>query len=173
MYSCQSELFKIELFICIKTDWALNNLQRLIYHKTQTISQPTTCMECWQRILRSVNRVAINRTIYFTVNCYNVYLIFLTSLINMKTVFIYLFILYFMYIWIWPWNDTEFWLSFRKGGKIFTYAKTDSEVFIWTISHDVRISGGFVLFGIRNILVIVQTRHFCGNLAHRPTKLVQ
>ena len=30
------ELFEIELFICIKIDLALNNLQRLIYHKTQT-----------------------------------------------------------------------------------------------------------------------------------------
>ena len=29
------ELFKIELFICIKMDLALDNLQGLIYHKTQ------------------------------------------------------------------------------------------------------------------------------------------
>ena len=31
-----TELFEIELFICIKMDLALNNLQRLIYNKTQT-----------------------------------------------------------------------------------------------------------------------------------------
>ena len=28
-------MFEIELIICIKTDLALNNLQRLIYHETQ------------------------------------------------------------------------------------------------------------------------------------------
>ena len=33
MYWCQTELFGIELFICIKMDLALNNLQRLICHK--------------------------------------------------------------------------------------------------------------------------------------------
>ena len=37
MYLCETELFKIELFICIKMDLALNNLQRLVYHKTTTI----------------------------------------------------------------------------------------------------------------------------------------
>ena len=30
----------MELIICIKMDSALNNLQRLIYHKTQTSNQP-------------------------------------------------------------------------------------------------------------------------------------
>ena len=35
------ELFEIELIICIKMDLALNNLQRLICHKTQTSNQPT------------------------------------------------------------------------------------------------------------------------------------
>ena len=34
-----AKLFKIELFICIKLDLALNNLQRFIYHKTQTNKQ--------------------------------------------------------------------------------------------------------------------------------------
>ena len=32
----ETELFKIELFICIKMDLALNSLQRLICHETQT-----------------------------------------------------------------------------------------------------------------------------------------
>ena len=36
MYSCSTELFEIELIICIKMDLALNTLQRLICHKTQT-----------------------------------------------------------------------------------------------------------------------------------------
>ena len=36
LYSCKTELFKIELIICIKIDMALNNLQRLICHTTQT-----------------------------------------------------------------------------------------------------------------------------------------
>ena len=38
LYSYQTELFEIELTICIKMDLVLNNLQRLICHKTQ----PTT-----------------------------------------------------------------------------------------------------------------------------------
>ena len=33
-------MFEIELIICIKMDLALNNLQRLICHKTQTTNQP-------------------------------------------------------------------------------------------------------------------------------------
>ena len=35
MYSCSTELFEIELIICIKMYLVLNNQQRLIYHKTQ------------------------------------------------------------------------------------------------------------------------------------------
>ena len=42
MYSCKTELFETELIICIKMDLGLNNLQRLIGHKTQTTSQPNT-----------------------------------------------------------------------------------------------------------------------------------
>ena len=34
-------MFEIELVICIKMDLALNNLQRLICHKTQTTKAPT------------------------------------------------------------------------------------------------------------------------------------
>ena len=34
MYSCYTELFEIEVIICIKIDLALNKLQRLIYNKT-------------------------------------------------------------------------------------------------------------------------------------------
>ena len=34
-----TKLFEIELFICIKMDFALNNLQGLICHKTQTNKQ--------------------------------------------------------------------------------------------------------------------------------------
>ena len=42
MYSCLTELFKIELIICIKMDLALNNLQKLIGHKTnQPTNKPT------------------------------------------------------------------------------------------------------------------------------------
>ena len=35
-------MFEIEQIICIKMDLALNNLQRLICHKTQTTNQPTS-----------------------------------------------------------------------------------------------------------------------------------
>ena len=37
------ELVEIELFICIKMDLALNNLQRLICYKAQTNKQITHC----------------------------------------------------------------------------------------------------------------------------------
>ena len=39
LYLWLTELFEIELFISIKMDLALNNLQRLICHKTQTNKQ--------------------------------------------------------------------------------------------------------------------------------------
>ena len=39
MYLCLTELFEIELIICIKMDLTLNNLQRLICHKTQPTNQ--------------------------------------------------------------------------------------------------------------------------------------
>ena len=39
---CETKLFEIELFICIKMDLALNNLQWLICHKTQH-NQPYFC----------------------------------------------------------------------------------------------------------------------------------
>ena len=35
-----TELLEVELTICIKMDLALNNLQRLIYHKTQPTNYP-------------------------------------------------------------------------------------------------------------------------------------
>ena len=41
LYLCLTELFEIELIIYIKMDLALNNLQRLICHKTQQTKQPT------------------------------------------------------------------------------------------------------------------------------------
>ena len=39
MHLCLTELFEIELIICIRMDLALNNLQSLMYHKTQTTNQ--------------------------------------------------------------------------------------------------------------------------------------
>ena len=36
VYLNKTEFFEIELIICIKMDLALNNLQMLICHKTQT-----------------------------------------------------------------------------------------------------------------------------------------
>ena len=39
MYLNLTELFEIERFICIKMDLALNKLERLICHKTQTNKQ--------------------------------------------------------------------------------------------------------------------------------------
>ena len=38
-YSCKTELFEIELIIYIKIDLALDNLQRVICHKTQPTNQ--------------------------------------------------------------------------------------------------------------------------------------
>ena len=39
MHSCETELFEIELIICIKLELALNNLRKLICHKPQTTNQ--------------------------------------------------------------------------------------------------------------------------------------
>ena len=48
VYICLTELFEKELFICIKMYLALNNLKRLICHKTQTTNQLSThWVECW------------------------------------------------------------------------------------------------------------------------------
>ena len=53
MYSCYTELIEIELIICIKMDFALNDLQRLICHKTQptfkNLAKPvnTLCREIY------------------------------------------------------------------------------------------------------------------------------
>ena len=40
MYSCKTELFEIELIICIKMDLVLHNLQMLICNKNQPTNQP-------------------------------------------------------------------------------------------------------------------------------------
>ena len=53
------ELFEIELIICIKTDLALNNQQRLICHKTQTTNQPTKLPVQWPE--RSETEKSINK----------------------------------------------------------------------------------------------------------------
>ena len=47
MYSCKTELFEIELTICIKIDLALNNLQRLICHKTQLTNHLSSLEESY------------------------------------------------------------------------------------------------------------------------------
>ena len=45
-------LFEIELIICIKMDLDLNNLQRLICHKTQTTNkQPNTYIHLFPQSL--------------------------------------------------------------------------------------------------------------------------
>ena len=48
-------MFEIELIIYIKMDLALNNLQRLICHKTPTTSQPTLLQwyHCWLTIVEA------------------------------------------------------------------------------------------------------------------------
>ena len=40
---CSTELFEIELFICIKMDLALNNKQKLIRHKTKQKLKTISC----------------------------------------------------------------------------------------------------------------------------------
>ena len=44
VYLHLNELFEIRLIICIKIDLALNNLQMLICHKTQTTTQLAGCL---------------------------------------------------------------------------------------------------------------------------------
>ena len=41
LYTCKTEMFEIEQIIYNKMDLALNNLQRLLCHKTQPTNQPT------------------------------------------------------------------------------------------------------------------------------------
>ena len=41
MYLCKTELFEIELLICIKMDLAINNLQMLICHKPKQTNKQT------------------------------------------------------------------------------------------------------------------------------------
>ena len=36
LYSYNTELFEVELIICVKMDLALNNQQKFLCHKTQT-----------------------------------------------------------------------------------------------------------------------------------------
>ena len=42
LQSWYTELFEIELIICIKMNLAVNNLERLKCHKPQTTNQPTS-----------------------------------------------------------------------------------------------------------------------------------
>ena len=47
VYSCRTELFELEPFICIRMNLALNNLQGLICHKTKRNIQFTiTKLNC-------------------------------------------------------------------------------------------------------------------------------
>ena len=46
-------MFEIQLIICLKMDLALNNLQRLICHKTQTTNQLTRLV-VWLQLFLSV-----------------------------------------------------------------------------------------------------------------------
>ena len=51
-------MFEIELPICIKMDLALNNLQRLICHKTQTTNQHylDSISSCWYVLLKTTDK---------------------------------------------------------------------------------------------------------------------
>ena len=54
----KTELFEIELTTCIKMDLALNNLQRLICHKTQTTNLPQSWrLFCTRTLLGRVSRL--------------------------------------------------------------------------------------------------------------------
>ena len=43
-------MFEIELFICIKRNLALNNLQRLIYYKNKQTNKQTSLSSIWTQI---------------------------------------------------------------------------------------------------------------------------
>ena len=70
------ELFEMELFICIKMDLALNNLQRLIHHKTETNNQPTF-LNVQKEIFRNVTfSFAIQKRVNFTHSFYFLFYFF-------------------------------------------------------------------------------------------------
>ena len=52
LYLCKTDLFEIELVICIKMDLVLNNQQRLICHKTQTTNR--TIKSLWLFLFRTI-----------------------------------------------------------------------------------------------------------------------
>ena len=62
VYSCWTELFEIEMIVCIKMDLALNNQQRLICHKNtptnertnQPTNEPTTKIHHWTNVFIKV-----------------------------------------------------------------------------------------------------------------------
>ena len=67
MYLCSTELFEIELFICIKMNLVLNNLQRLICHKTQRINQPTSDLYFLMKhcqLSKILTRISLHRLIF-------------------------------------------------------------------------------------------------------------
>ena len=49
-------MFEIELFICIKMDLVLNNLQRLICHKTLTTNERKILLCWWDQDLRLLSQ---------------------------------------------------------------------------------------------------------------------
>ena len=67
VYSCKTELFEIELIICIKMDLALNNLQRLICHKTQK-TKPITGVDM-RLLTRKKAVLTLCATVEYTSMC--------------------------------------------------------------------------------------------------------
>ena len=65
VYLCLADLFKIKLFICIKMDLALNNLQRLTWHKTQTVRKVKKILHQLYRNLYKLKSICIYLFIYF------------------------------------------------------------------------------------------------------------
>ena len=72
MTHTQTTLFEIELFIYIKMDLALNNLKRLLWHKTQTnkasaINELDTLfflLRCIKNILAHYSKMYLKKKVY-------------------------------------------------------------------------------------------------------------
>ena len=64
MYLCKTELFEIELFICIKINSVLINRERLMCHKIQ----PNKTKQLFNELLNAENFLKVSSLLVFAFN---------------------------------------------------------------------------------------------------------
>ena len=91
-------MFEIELIICLKMDLALNNLQWLIYHKTQTTKQPVIVLYIHSYLWHFLfDTLSVSLIIYHAVH----YSIIISFQIFTISVYTYIYIYIYVSSWIW------------------------------------------------------------------------